>query len=142
MNKLHYPDIERCKKLTEIGFPQTKWIALITDYGYEDGDRFTAWNGFWLCPSVMELLDVIYWKWIKYKADEKDDKDNWASLYVHIEQADLWYIVSLRWHSKEFGREMKFWKTHCWKAIEWLPNALCDLIFWLVENKYLTFASK
>ena len=39
MKPLHYPDIDRCKKLTEIGFPETEKDVC--------------------CPSVMEMLDVI-----------------------------------------------------------------------------------
>jgi hypothetical protein len=46
MNNLHYPDFERCKKLTEIGFPDT---VLTIDRAGQLA----------LLPSVMELLDVI-----------------------------------------------------------------------------------
>lgn len=144
MNPLHHPDHERCKKLTEIGFP-------FGDLHYfNDKIETTDWLHEWAenhlgvydksfrCPSVMEMLDELYGKEIKYKAKEKHDKDNWIRLRVHIEQADLWYVVMLRGRSKEFGKEMKFWKTHCGKWEGWLANAIADLIIWLVENNHLT----
>lgn len=77
MNPLHYPDIERCKKLTEIGFPfytQTRWhinceklqeppitsdeYHMMRDQDEEEAGEYSI-LGNYVCPSVMELLDVI-----------------------------------------------------------------------------------
>lgn len=125
MNKLHYPDIERCKKLTEIGFPfsnlnrlfyYTDWV--IADTTYSDNHLVIGFG----CPSVMELLDLI---------PENIDTNKW----LLMEKAPKAYMVS-------YYHEDKWSKRTDIKFCDTLPNALCDLIFWLVENKYITFASK
>ena len=41
MHPLHYPDIERCKKLTEIGFPETEKYWYCNPYAWDDTTRFS-----------------------------------------------------------------------------------------------------
>ena len=71
MNANHYPSLELCKKLKEIGFPNKTMLSWcdfsmnraegvnpkITDVELgtpRREDKFIA-----VCPSVMEMLDVI-----------------------------------------------------------------------------------
>lgn len=58
MNTSHYPSLELCKKLTEIGFPKTDKIC----EAYPEKYPKTPWNIWLNCyysPSVMEMLDVM-----------------------------------------------------------------------------------
>lgn len=100
-NPLHYPDLERCKKLKEIWYPLR-----------EAESPFANWER----PSVMEMLDVI------------PEEINEYSLWIR-KQYNWDYDVCF---SDPMGDEMYDW---FWT----LPNALADLILWLVENGYLTF---
>lgn len=120
----HYPSLELCKKLTEIGFPETaiNYEQLKTD---EEAD-FSIWYfakssayNIYRCPSVMEMLDVIpreimkngFWRW-----------------YLSIQATDISYSVAFlfdwvpRW--EYFARDT-------------LPNALAEMWLWLKENKYI-----
>lgn len=146
MNTNHYPDQERCKKLTEIGFPMTVTVWS-NFYNSEAGGRIDAITTFdeydkvnpqWVCPSVMEMLDVIP-EFINYETDyEKNGKEKTVKRKCRIEitKLDLWYIVKIR--DEDFS-EPKDWYGWQWKAFGGtLPNALADLIFWLHENSYLT----
>lgn len=58
MNPSHYPSIELCRKLTEIGFPKTQYRTDGTTI-IEDNFAFdySKWDA---CPSVMEM--IIYMK--------------------------------------------------------------------------------
>lgn len=117
MNPLHYPSLELCKKLEEIGFPivdtyrnsywvysrREEWFAQIpTDY---------------TCPSVMEMLDEMPW------------------------------VISTKWENFFLSVD-KFWSCATYETLDrktllfcvWgIPNALAEMIIWLVENKHLTF---
>lgn len=70
-NPLHYPDLDRCRELTKIGFPKTEILIDETnDYHtkesydslvemsefYHSDDIPAKWK---VCPSVIEMLDVI-----------------------------------------------------------------------------------
>lgn len=130
MNPLHYPDLERCKKLTEIGFPETdlfysRWANKARVEYYINRKEYGNKEDRFLCPSVMEMLDVIPCT-IVYKKHEKKE-----TRYFRLEKenADEW----------EAKYNDVFHQT-CTERMKWtLPNALADLIFWLVENKYLKF---
>lgn len=62
MNSSHYPSLELCKKLTEIGFPKN--TDAVFHKNLDDNPRH--WDSstmqrihYYVCPSVMEMLDVI-----------------------------------------------------------------------------------
>lgn len=124
MNPLHYPDLERCKKLTEIGFPKTEyayqnsalhcrliddnWDIRINKTPYYNDPN---WITVAYCPSIAEMLDVI------------PMEINW--LWFEIEKLTTTYTV----------RYIDSWRNFS----DTLPNALADLIIWLHENKYINF---
>ena len=62
MNTLHYPDLQRCKKLTELWFPETESHEIEYEWNFEEG--------LLVKPSVMELLDelpeIIGKNWNRY----------------------------------------------------------------------------
>ncbi len=118
MKTEHYPSLELCKKLTEIGFPTT--FQHIGDSGWT-----VIWCGeipewMYVSPSVMEMLDVMpdtiaqeyllnFWK--------NNDSQYWVQ-YEEVNGHSIW---------------------ECWKWFSNLPNALAEMILWLHENKYITF---
>lgn len=126
MNTSHFPDLERCKKLTDVGFPETQmeriqnsfskdWIWMTDKARNELFDKRCFDNLFstadvkrhYRCPSVMEMLDAIEWRNIRLLKWEQ----NW------VETQD----TCLNWH-----------------AFIWTPpNALADMYIWLKENNYL-----
>lgn len=58
MKTEHYPSLELCQKLTDIGFP-------VCDHFWQYGKICNSWHDAMIfseasvCPSVMEMLDVI-----------------------------------------------------------------------------------
>ena len=137
MNPYHYPDLERCKKLTELGFPKTEktwWIyskdkfviRTPIELELECIKTFRIWDyypkQFIACPSVMEMLDVIP----KVFTDSDMEREELTILY-HKKGIDVWYA----WFDIPIEERMINGDT--------LPNALADLIVWLVENGHITF---
>ena len=115
MKTTHFPDLERCKKLTDVGFPENTGLS------------------FWVmpnnmnmivCPSVSELLDEMppdITRWDNEEFDTYDlcifklDKETFCIQYVLCDYVEE-YIVQYTWT---------------------LPNALADMYIWLKENNYL-----
>ena len=64
MNEKHFPNLELCKKLTDLGFPETEMIwasgrlktRLVSRIEAED---WKFYNEDARCPSVSELLDEM-----------------------------------------------------------------------------------
>jgi len=117
MNPPHYPSLELCNKLTEIGFPETeKWYL----WGWNDfniiknREWFLHWVSSFLCPSVMEMLDVMPWKISRW--------ENMLSARLIIEKSEVSY---------EF--------LHKVNVAIWVPEALAEMILWLYENNHLSF---
>ncbi len=119
MKPEHYPSLERCKKLTEMGFPITQFVYEKHDIEkFEDswkiylrlGGYCKSWNTHWhldsVYPSVMELLDEIQ-KW---------------KISIHYSYPD-WRVVP-KWESS-------------WTRDSYLPNALADMWIWLKENGHI-----
>lgn len=147
MNSNHFPDLSRCKKLTEIGFPETEmwwythWRSEITliitsseirelcievdnydmNNNLPDSIDYYLWDYKYRCPSVMEMLDVI--PDVIENREEYGDKES----YFNFDKKSGWYEF---WYLDCYVPQISFQDT--------LPNALADLIFWLVENSYLT----
>jgi len=125
MNPPHYPSLELCNKLTEIGFPETeKWYL----WGWNDfniiknREWFLHWVSSFLCPSVMEMLDVIP---KRIKEDEKIYR-------LEIAENGMWFYVKYIEHSMNPGKSL--WH-HNWT----IPNALAEMILWLHENNHIKF---
>ena len=63
MNTAHYPSLELCKKLTDIGFPETeKRIIYYPDINNEIKTEILPKEMVQIgdvCPSVMEMIDVL-----------------------------------------------------------------------------------
>ena len=120
MKTEHFPSLELCRKLTEIGFPKTEWVNYDSYWNFYDcyDDRWLSnTSGAYFCPSVMEMLDVIYLPLHHQLQIEKQyDFNDW-----------YWYHVC-------------FYNKDILKWFQWqLPNALAEMILWLYDNKYLTF---
>lgn len=122
MTPTHYPSLDRCQKLTELGFPHTamhfeKWCESFTDTesSYDDDE--------YVCPSVMEMLDAMP-ESIEYRDGEI---------------VTAWRHIGTIWVSYDYDglAQVKFDYKDSWN----LPNAIADLIIWLVENSHLTFPS-
>ncbi len=115
MNNSHYPDLERCKKLTEVGFPETdKEMTKNWDIVLEN----TMMRPVCLCPSVMEMLDII----------PNPIEIDWNKSFLSFCKTCATYS----WYEYE-DENMLF------EAYQPLPNALADMILWLHENKHITF---
>lgn len=120
MNPSHYPSLELCKKLTEIGFPDTENIR------YEDDKKWIWYNSpecyewDYVCPSVMEMLDVM-----PMKIMSDSNTVNAFSINGWI-WPDTWpYLVG--YHQFKYTKDIN------------LANALAEMILWLHNNKYITF---
>jgi len=66
INSTHYPSLDRCKHLKELGFPETEYVW--GQYSskkppYPENHRILMYQNIQtvlnVCPSVMEMLDVI-----------------------------------------------------------------------------------
>lgn len=118
-NPLHYPDLDRCRELTKLGFPRTAFAWSIS----KTKILVDNWEGRRpniLCPSVSEMLDVI----------PDTLHDDWQLHIWKNNDSQYWVVFEeVNWDCL---------KTP-WTWFETLPNALADLIIWLVENNYLTF---
>ena len=117
MNTSHYPSLELCKKLTEIGFPETEQSRRVPINEME--------TNIYVFPSLMEMLDVL-----------KLDKHEWELTmpeYIKIIQRDV----------NEYELEFSYGNVYCWKCHYIrgtnLPNALAEMILWLHENKHISF---
>lgn len=124
MNSLHYPSLKLCKKLTEIGFPTT--FQHIWDYGWTIIWCWEIPEWMYVSPSVMEMLDEMPSDIQVWSEDEFDTYD--LSIFK-LEEKTFCIRYSLSEYVDEYIEEFN------WT----LPNALAEMILWLVENKYLTF---
>lgn len=114
-NTDHYPSLELCKKLKEIGFPHTEfsyypeiWKVMM----------FSKNSVTWPCPSVMEMLDVI-------------PDDIRVEILPNNKYYTVWcYFTNIDIDSKRFG-------SSDWSCS--VPNALAEMIIWLHENKHISF---
>lgn len=110
-NKSHYPSLELCKKLTEIGFPTTFqhiWDSLWTVIWCLEVPEWM-----YVCPSVMEILDVM------------PQSVNWWVLSIH-KDPDIWICM----YDKPFEQaEISSWDT--------LSDAIAEMYIHLYENNYL-----
>lgn len=115
MKQEHYPSLELCKKLTEIGFPTT--FQHIGDSGWT-----VIWCGeipewMFVSPSVMEMLDEL----------RKTDLRFCINFY-----SEHTIVTVFIWDD-----EKMFWAED--DCDEPLPKALAQMILWLHENKYISF---
>lgn len=121
-NPLHYPTFDRCKKLTELWFPETeRWF-----FKEKDDTEFIFTTNYWetnnpsydryVCPSVMEMMDTIPNKIGTFKFRIEIHDSFFRSLYREID-IDITFMVK-----------------------EWtLPNILADTIISLAGNNHLSF---
>ena len=130
MNTNHYPSLELCKKLTEIGFPETeKVFAKLVQFKKEDpeheiSDRFQdmLWECVWdyVCPSVMEMLDIMP---------------------IEIKKDDVWYMLVVwgNWCVQYYPDNFNYFHIPL-ADFRWnIPNTLAEMILWLHSNWYLKF---
>lgn len=119
MNSSHYPSLELCKKLTEIGFPISEkfWQYWKICDAFHDCMIHSEAS---VCPSVMEVLDVMPTIW-------------WDT--PKIVKNYLWWYVAYEWENHEII--WAWWNK--WQCDN-LPNALAEMILWLHENNYISFS--
>ena len=129
MNTSHYPSLELCKKLTDLGFPMNKLIYHITNWWslicnmdvYKLTNQKPPIGGVeYVCPSISELLD------------EMPLSIQWCVLTIvrNIHDKDIYYQVSYE-HINDGIIFLNILK-------ETLPDALALIWIWLKENNYLT----
>lgn len=119
MKTEHYPSLELCKKLTEIGFHKTEsWFVEIWEMNWIQRVQLctTKWEITYVCPSVMEMLDVIP-RMLKIGLDDCQLFCNKTWAMYEAKHNELWGII--------------FFKV--------LPNALAEMILWLHENNHIKF---
>lgn len=127
-NPLHYPTLDRCKKLTDLGFPDT-------ENGYfkeKDDTEFIFTKNYWetnnplydryVCPSVMEMIDVLQSNWFEYVIENKAISPIWHE-----------YAITLYMEASPKN------KRYPLKTSDTIPNWLADIVIWLVENGHLSF---
>lgn len=131
MKPHHYPSLELCKRLTEVGFPETEKFyclyrhsQLSKDFNWEIRDTdgtgdYEYIKESYRCPSIAELLDEMpheifkkwFWKWC-----------------LTIQKTDISYAVAylFEWvpRGEYFARTL-------------LSDALAEMWLWLVENNYI-----
>ena len=124
MKQEHYPSLELCKKLTEIGFPKTQhtysfwWDKCEEEFTIVDeDDDGVSRTEFYRCPSVMEMLDEL----------RKTDLRFCINFY-----SEHTIVTVFIWDD-----EKMFWAED--DCDEPLPKALAQMILWLHENKYISF---
>ena len=143
MNTNHYPSLELCKKLTKIGFPKTQmeriqnsffkdWISMTDKARNELFDPRCFENlcstadvkRHYVCPSVMEMLDVI-----------PENIPDWRDRAFSLWTLNMW---TFGWFwAVQYGEWL--WQTkHYVESKECFPNALAEMILWLHENNYST----
>lgn len=114
MNTSHYPSLELCRKLTEIGFPTT--FQHIWDSGWTVIWCWEIPEWMYVSPSVMEMLDVM--PNVIYDEDGNEFyQEFWKGWCHYIWFEDVEHMVTS----------------------DTTPNALASMILWLHENKYITF---
>ncbi len=110
MKSSHYPSLELCRKLTEIGFPKTQLKQ--AKYGTENDFDY-------VCPSVMEMLDVM-----------PSTICNWYDYHMEMQKTrNGAYAFTYRcsWPDEDIIK--------CWT----LPNALAEMCLYLHENWFVSF---
>jgi len=117
MKTEHFPSLDLCKKLTAIGFPTT--FQHIWDSGWT-----VIWCGeipewMFVCPSVMEMLDVM----------PNQISDGFEKHYLIIWKNYAWYE---RTRDGEVLNLCEFY--------QWTPDALAYCVLWLQENNYISFS--
>ena len=131
MNTSHYPSLELCKKLTEIGFPDTGHSTydgkklcepnmVMVRYALSDYDKLVRVRKEWeyVCPSIMEMLDVM------------------PNI---IDKGSEWFYLVISKNSACFERTLYADVFHLCEFYQKLPNALAEMILWLHENNYINF---
>lgn len=134
MNPLYHPRLELCRKLQEIGFPDTYMCMVVLWEDYTDILEYSSSTNWYndevekcVCPSVMEMLSVmpkvISEKLLTYTLNINSDWTDYDVSYscYNNTHSDIFYIST-------------FYSCY-WE----LPNALAEMVLWLYENKYITF---
>lgn len=134
MNTLHYPSLELCKKLTEISFPKTE--NYIDDKWYISDFKET-----YVCPSVMEMLDVIPEN-LFLKEKKTDEFYPYYPLYItYSDSGKKVEYRSIVYSYRDSVKMDCMLQNHCLVKFEdKLPNALAEMVLWLNENKYISFS--
>lgn len=113
MNTAHYPSLELCKKLTEIGFPSTEVDMEI--------DWIIEWNWNWWelrCPNTMEMIDTLPSSVVK----------DWEPSLYHLSLGKDYVKYSVLYYEDE-----EFLVSFGWA----LPDSLASMYIWLHENNLL-----
>lgn len=125
MNKLYYPSLKLCEKLTEIGFPETQMVYW--DYWILDATGDTAWyqwETWYKCPSIMEMLSIMPSEVIIWNEDEADSYD---LEFSKIWDNKYWVAYTMKWWIDESIEE----------RYDTFPNALAGIIIWLIESELI-----
>ena len=156
MNTSHYPNIELCKKATELGFPNTNlWFVNFTTNSW-----YPYWRDDW--EEDFYVKKDFHISWITYPKDREDDY--WAAIKdeIKLEDSVRYVCPSIAELLDELPHEIEEeWKTYwlctvmnitvVYSALNWIssplhtivndkasiPNALLEMWIWCKENGYI-----
>jgi len=150
--KREVPSLELCKKLKELGFPQTdggwywsKWYGWYDEQPQlvfsPDGERFGEW--------IDEHFIKYYPPDECYKAPTFPEIIDWIPNYIYISDGNISCpneIIDKGWwampDSNLPGRKVIVKDIIYGKEIEFLDtllNSYAKLLIWLAENNYINF---
>ena len=129
MKTKDYPNIELCRKLTDLGFPTTEKVFTSQMKAYNGEPPSPTWemiiadekyNVWYVCPNLMEMFNVTMnqnrsW-YIRISKNRDTDGYIWAD-------CDF-YIGSIL--------EKRF-------IMDNIPDAISEMIIWLKENDFIYF---
>ena len=120
MNTSHYPSLELCKELTDIGFPEPTEKYYVRDWIVDKEWMKENWPcDCAICPSVMEMLDVMPEN-SKFELYNQWDNE-WTVTWYYTDDEE----------QKHIQIEYRIWT---------IPNALAEMILWLHENNFISFS--
>lgn len=130
MKPEHYPDLQRCEELTKIGFPETDKVQIQKELMKDEFRICDRWDysqyedemyAKLVCPSIAEMLDVI-------PSEIIDTRWKIQRLEIY-NNSEYWYVCYCALHDQIQHVSGKI-------SDDTLPNALCDLIIWLISQWY------
>ena len=132
MNPLHHPILELQIKLKKIGFTNCETVT-DTCGNYI---RHTPWFDTWEynpCPSVMEMLDVM----------PHSIPIEWLEHLIQYDNATTYYFLSISKGVVQYANQARRVQLVYFNVERnderSIPNALAEMIIWLVEKKLLSF---
>lgn len=145
MNTNHFPSLELCKKLHSI------WMQWTWEYWFAEW-QWINFDSYFLEKTEFTSKESFYDLWKR-----KAEWGKWMNLgWIFIEAYSVMEMLDAAksknlWDDKYFFYEINNPIWNQIKIIDWdekkihfiisdtLPNALAEMVIWLVENNYISF---